>query len=454
MSLLNFSSYSERTRRVSKEGLWILLGQAAAISGSLAGVRILTGLLHPSTYGALALGMTAATLVTQTILGPLANGATRFYAIAQEQGSFKEYFQAVRQLTTSATSIVIIILLLIIAGLTIAGKAGWNAIAAEAFIFAILTGYTTILCGIQNAARQRAAVALRQGMEPWARFLFAALLVKLVAPTGTTAMAGYLLAAILVLATQVTFFVKIIEKGDVTPQIKSATPRCDWGKQIFEYSWPFATWGILLWAYLSSGRWALQIFNSTREVGYYAVLFQLGYYPFSMLATMAIQLISPIYFQRIGDSSDPNRVLGIFKLTRRITLLALAGTILATIVAYFSHQLIFRLLAAPPYAKISSLMPLMVFASGLLTTSQFCTLAMQAQKTTKHLVLPKNSSYIFGAILTFWGAAVYGLSGILYAAIATNGIHLIWIAVLLKKQEEKTQLALKEGSAEWAQQKA
>ena len=71
---------SARSRRVSIEGSWILIGQGAAVLGSIVGVRVMTGLLNPAAYGELALGMTAATLVNQTILGPLLNGVSRFYA--------------------------------------------------------------------------------------------------------------------------------------------------------------------------------------------------------------------------------------------------------------------------------------------------------------------------------------------------------------------------------------
>ena len=85
-SLNTLSLYSERIRRHLKEGLWIVLGQLMAAAGSLVGVRILTGLLDPKSYGELALGMTAVSLINQVVLGPLGNGVTRFYIPAVEQG--------------------------------------------------------------------------------------------------------------------------------------------------------------------------------------------------------------------------------------------------------------------------------------------------------------------------------------------------------------------------------
>ena len=162
-----------------------MLGQALAVLGSLVGVRLLTELLDPAAYGELALGMTVAALVNQTIFGPLGNGVTRFYAPAVEKGDLGSYLNAVRRSVLSSTGIVIIMTLLTVAGLLITRRTEWIAIATAAFIFAILSGYNSIISGIQNAARQRSIVALHQGMESWARYLVAAGLIVLLGATSS-----------------------------------------------------------------------------------------------------------------------------------------------------------------------------------------------------------------------------------------------------------------------------
>ncbi len=177
----------ERFRRLSKEGAWVFLGQASAVLGSLAGVRLLTEMLDPAAYGELALGLTVASLVNQAVLGPLSNGITRFYAPAQERGDLGSYLSAVRALLLAAAAVIAIMILLAGAGLMIAGRMQWIAIASAAFLFAGLGGCNAILSGIQNAARQRAIVALHQGIEPWARFLLAAALLLWLGATSTVA---------------------------------------------------------------------------------------------------------------------------------------------------------------------------------------------------------------------------------------------------------------------------
>ena len=204
---------SERFSRLSKEGFWIVLGQAMAVVGSLVGVRLLTELLDPAAYGELALGMTVATLVNQTVLGPLANGITRFYAPAVEQGDLGGYLNAVRRLVLAATGIIVFMILLAVTGLMIVGRTQWIVIAIAALLFAILSGYNSILSGIQNAARQRSIVALHQGMESWARFLVAAGFLLWLGATSKVAMVGYAMAVIPVLGSQYVFFRKIVPQN-------------------------------------------------------------------------------------------------------------------------------------------------------------------------------------------------------------------------------------------------
>jgi O-antigen/teichoic acid export membrane protein len=99
-----------------------VLGQLAAVSGALLGVRLLTELLDPAAYGELALAMTVATLVNQVLLGPIGGGITRFYAPAQEQSALGDYLRASSRLVLLATAVILAALLLALAALQIAGQ--------------------------------------------------------------------------------------------------------------------------------------------------------------------------------------------------------------------------------------------------------------------------------------------------------------------------------------------
>jgi O-antigen/teichoic acid export membrane protein len=168
----------QRFRHLFKEGFWIVVGQAMVMIGSLVGVRLLTGLLSPAEYGELALGVTIATLVNQTILGPLGQGVMRFYAPAVEQDDIGGYLYAVRRLVSISMIAIVFLILVGLSGLFITGQYQWISITFTSLLFASASGCNSILSGIQNAARQRSVVALHQGIESCLRFLVAVVLIS------------------------------------------------------------------------------------------------------------------------------------------------------------------------------------------------------------------------------------------------------------------------------------
>lgn len=418
---------SARFRRLSKEGFWVILGQAAAVIGTLVGVRLLTELLAPAAYGELALGMAVATLVNQSVLGPLGNGVTRFYAPALERGDLSGYLNAVRRLMLSATGIIFLIVLLTGAGLLIAGRTEWIGIAIAALIFATLSGYNAILSGIQNAARQRAIVALHQGMESWARFLVAAGLLLWLGASSTAAMAGYAMAALLVLGSQYVFFCKIAPKIEI-----GAGKEINWEERIWKYSWPISVFGVFTWAQLASDRWALKLFSTTQEVGLYAVLFQLGYQPVLIATGMAVQLLTPIIYQRAGDASDSQRNANVSSLSWRLTCLALGATGVAFLAALLFHVQIFYVFAAKEYGAVSHLLPWVVLAGGVFAAGQTIELNLMSQMKTKTIMGAKIITALMGVAFNFSGAYWYGTTGIVIAGILFSVSYFIWMAVLSK----------------------
>ena len=418
---------SERFWRLCREGLWVTLGQIAAVAGGLVGVRLLTELMEPAAYGELALGMTVATLVNQVVLGPLGNGASRFYSPACEVGDLPGYLTAVRRMVLSATTGIILAGLLSIVGLVIAKHKEWFGLAASALAFALLSGHNSILNGIQNAARQRSIVALHQGMESWARFLAAAGLLVLLGATSTVAMIGYGMGIMLVLGSQYLFFRKIVPKNVTGPDNGR-----DWSGQIWKYSWPFASWGIFTWAQQASGRWALGLLTTTQEVGLFAVLFQLGYYPMSMATEMAMQFFAPIFYQRAGDASDSRRNANVTNLSWRLTNLALGGTCAAFLMAFLFHTQIFRIFVAKEYASVSHLLPWMMLAGGLFAAGQTISLNLMSQMKTRIMTVAKIVTALLGVILNFAGAYWYGTMGIVIASVMFSILYFLWMVLLSK----------------------
>ncbi len=424
---------SSRFRRLSREFLWIGLGQAATVLGAVVGVRILTGILTPQAYGELALGMTMATLVTQTVLGPLSNGATRFFSPAIEAGASRSYLAAVRSLLRRATGGIVLFTLVACLGLVATGHAAWVGLVVAAASFGLVSGYNSVLNGMQNAARQRAVVALHQAMASCARFLLAAGMVLWLGASSTTAMVGYVAAILLVLASQKRFFHCTLWSQDQARARAQALDQDRWRTAMLSYAWPFITWAFLEWARLASGRWGLQIFCTTREVGLYAVLYQLGYYPLTLFTQLATSFLAPIYFQRIGDASDPTRIQGVHGLGAKLMWGAIITTLLATGTAALLHRQLFALLVAEEYRSVSFLLPGLILAGGLGAAARFITTLFQARLRVKDLIVPRVVSETLGLSGNIVGAALLGVPGVVLANVVYALVSLLWIALLFRR---------------------
>ncbi len=418
---------ANRLKRVSKEGAWVILGQVAAILGALVGVRILTETLDPASYGDLALGMTLATLVHQCVFGPLGHGATRFWSPAESEKAQPEYVATVRRLTVGAAAGVFAAGGLASVLLWAADQKFWSVMTILACGFAMLRGVNSVLGGMQNAARQRIVVALHQGGEVWLRFLLAALLVTLTTSSGIVAMSGFLLAMLGIVASQVFFFRKRVPVSGARPD---GDPQ--WQRRIRQFAWPFAVFGLFTWAQLASSRWSLEAFADTADVGYFAVLFQLGFYPMSILTAMVVQYLAPIFYQKAGDASDPVRTDRVQALGGRLTAAAIVLTCVATLLAFLLHDWVFRLLVAAEYRSVSHLLPWLVLAGGVVASAQTVELNLMSMLETGKMMGAKIVTAAAGVVLNILGARYYGTAGVVAANLAFAVPFLVWMLLLIR----------------------
>lgn len=414
---------SERLRRISKESAWVASGQAAAVLGSLAGVRLLTELLDPGAYGELALGMTLATLVNQTVLGPLGNGVLRFYAPALENGEVGGYLGAVRGLLKHSIGVVGVTAMVTIAAVGFAGHREWIAIVLLAFVFSLLNGFYSVLSNVLIAARQRDLVAVHQGLEPWARFLLAVVLIVSIGASSAAAMIGFALGAAAVLVSQFLFLRKTIPATGHSGGRK-------WRGEILKYSWPISVFGVFTWLQLASDRWALGLFGTTHDVGLYSALFQLGYYPTSVAIAAATQLVAPIFYQRAGDATDIQRNAGVRALGWRLTGISLGLTGVTSLLAFPFHPQIFHVLVAEEYASVSYLLPWMLLAGGIFASAQIVSLNLMSELRTRALIAPKVTTAALGVAANVAGAYFYGIPGIVAAGVLFSVSYLVWMALL------------------------
>lgn len=413
-----------KIKKISNELIWITIGQIVSIIGSFLGIRLLTKYLTPIEYGNLALGMTVSTLVNQVVFGPLSNGITRFYAPAIESKQLGVFFASSKKLIFFATKITLIIFPIGLITLLLINKSQLILILFVSIFFSIFSGFNGILSGIQNAARQRIIVALHQGVDSWFKFIFGILLIFLLGSTSSATMIGYSIGAVFIFISQYYFFIKIYNFNNESASV-------DYKKKIWNFSWPFSIFGIFTFFQLISDRWSLQFFTTSYEVGLYAVLYQLGYYPIVLANTVIGQLLLPILYEKSGDSSDGARNVVVKKIIRNVSLVSFSLTLFAFIVAYFFHNLIFDFFVDPKFKKISYLLPLTVLAAGFFSTSQILLTNLMVELKSKMLMKSKIITSIIGVILNIFGAYKFGIKGIVFASVLYSIIYLLWSTKLL-----------------------
>lgn len=412
--------------KAGRELGWIVAGHFFAVTGSLLGVRVLTGVLDPRLYGRLAIAMTLVTAAQQMVTGPIGNAGLRFLPAARDEGRVPEYLGAVKRLEGYATVLMLLVggVAALVAGEWVGGE--WPKLLLATSLFAVLTGYNAILDAMQNASRQRAIVAWHNGLGSWLRYLSAAGAVLVLGAGATEAMTGYCFAFVLILLSQGRFFPRAVPAEE-----RSGEPDKDdvgeWQERMTEYFWPFSAWGIFTWSQLAADRWALEIFSGSHEVGLYAALYQIGFAPALVFTGVVNDLIAPILFQKVGSGRDEAEVEEARKLNLLLTAVTVAVLMVPLTVLVLAHQEIFGLLVAEEYRGVSRLAPLLFFGASLYTTGQVISIRFFSEFQSRRILGPKIVTAVAGVVFHFAGAYWLGVEGVVLSNVAFGVFFLGWL---------------------------
>jgi O-antigen/teichoic acid export membrane protein len=411
--------HGEQFSRLAGEGAYVLLGQIAAVLGSLVLVRVLTEYLEPAQYGQLALSMTAAGLMNQLIMGAVSNGIGRFYSVAVENNDAAGYYAGAVRLFAYAAATVCVSGGLLLTWLPYAG------IVLPLIAVSIVNGCASALNNLQNASRRRAMVALHGAMDAWLRVALTYAVLVYVSVAAAAVLFAYALGSLLVCISQ---FLQL------PPQLRHRMPHTSkaqngerWTKQIWAFSWPFAAWGVFTWAQQASDRWALQAFTSTTQVGQYAVAFQLSFAPIGMATGLFISLVSPILFEQAGDASDPRRNARNHAVAMRLAVLGLCVTGAGFLFTLAFHESIFRLLVAASFRSASRFLPWLVLAGGLFAAGQTLSLKFLSEIRPQVLLRVKIATATLGAIANVAGARAFGVTGVIAAVLLFSATYFAWM---------------------------
>lgn len=423
-------------RRHIGNGLAVLAGQGAAALGSILGVRLLTEYLLPAEYGHLMLGLTLTLVVNQLLMGPFGAGITRFYSTALEKKESAEFLAAMLRLSIIITGAVILIAVLVMAALWGVQIEEWVVMVAIATIFSLVSGLNSVINSLWLGDNHQVVLSLIQGLEPWLRMTGGLAAVFLVKESGQAAFAGYIAGIVVLLLIQIYLIrrhdafsgisLRMLVEG--TLQLSSA-----WQSKVISYSYPFAIWGIFTTLHMASDRWILQWYHGTEEVGHFAVLYQIGYMPMTLLTGMGAQLLTPILFSMAGEGADHARINKVISANNRAVWASLMFLSLAAWISWLFSELALDLLSAEGYRQLHIYLPLFVIAGGLFGAGQVAALGIQSQNRTRDLLKIKLTSAIIGVasnliLVPFYGAPGVGISLGIFAAI-----YLLWLLIDTRK---------------------
>lgn len=410
------------------EGVWIALGQFAAMAGSLALVRILTGYLDLEQYGQLALTLTLAGLAAQLVTGGLAAGIARHYPLARERDDLPSYLSAARKLFALAVLVICGLGGVAVLALALLNRAQWVCLVLAALALSIVGGANGILNGIQTAARQRPVVALHSGSDAWLRIALALGIAKILGPSSVGVVWGYALSGGVITFSQLLFLRRLLHRQ--IPGQPNPLKATNWIAEMWKYSWPFSAWGPFTWAQQSSDRWALQAYTSTAAVGAYSVVFQLGYAPISLASGLFVTLVGPILHERSGGADDPERNREVHNTLWKITGLSVAMTMAAFALTYILHAVIFSYFVAPPYRQYSPFLPWMVLAGGFSAASQILIIKKFSEFLTRQIIPVRIATAVASAILIASLTFAYGLTGTVVAMVLSSLLSFVWICLI------------------------
>ena len=441
--LRSLRTQQDRIRRLAAEGGWILAGQIATVAGALVLVRVLTEYLTPAQYGELSLGLTLAALINQVVTGGLTNGVARFFAPALEAADLRRYLRSAARLALVASLVILIFAIVFLFALAVTGQVNWLGLAASALALSVLSGFNSILSGIQNAARQRATVALHAGLEAWLKIALAVSVVLWIGASSPAVVIGFVLSSLMVTASQLWFLRALLRRHVQQSAEVAAKSELDWMREIWKFSWPFSTWGVFTWLQQVSDRWALSLFATTTEVGAYAVVFQLGYTPIGLLSGLMMTLIGPILYNRAGDATDGQRLHRVNSMIFQFVGISIALTAVAFAASFFLHETIFYLLTSEEFRRGSYLLPWVVLAGGLFAAAQLLLIKLGVELRSKDQIALKIGTALIGIAANVIGASLYGIAGIVGALVVFSTIFFTWAALLVSGRPSFPSLPLK-----------
>ncbi len=386
--------------RLLSDGAYVAAGQALSAVGAVAGIRLLTELVSPATFGAVTLAIGVGTLAINVACTPVTQAAIHFHPAFAAEGRLAVLTHALRRALARAAT------WLAAAGLAggvawmLAGDAEPGVLAAVAALV-VVDGLRALQMALLNAGRQHRRYAAWSAAEAVLRPLAAAAAVLALGGTPLVVVLAYLATSVLLLAVFT----------DRTPPaaVPAADPALE--QRIWRYALPLVPLGAVGWVNGLGDRYIIAGALTVADAGIYAAAYGLVSRPFLMLGQTVELTLRPLYQAAVtaGDTPRADRLLRTWFLA--VSSAGLAGVAVVAV----ASGLLARLLLGPEFRSGAALMPWIAAGYALIIVAHVFERVCFAYGRTRWVLVIQTGSAVAGLAATLVGALGWGLQG---AAVA------------------------------------
>lgn len=407
-------------RRLGGEAFWVAFGIGFSTLGTFVGVRLLTAMMAPGEYGKVALAVSVAMGLQYSLGAGMGGSITRFFPIAQQDGAARWYWRAVRR---SAWMVAVLTALL--------GAGSLAAVFAVTGLWrtAVFWSLTIFLGGLlvlnilgaslQTGARNRKTVSLHQCLLDWGRFLAAFCWLAVWSGGALAVLAAFVVMGALTAASQWFWVDRLLLRN--RPAQDAGIDRMD---DFFRYLQPMVLAGLFFWIQMFSDRWALQLFCSIEQVGFYFAVYQISYSPMVYLSAFLFNFSGPVLFGRAGDGSDLEQHRQTLLINEKIAGLILLLVVGAFLVAWWVGPVACGLMIDSRYSEGFWSFPWLLASGGFYAVAQQLLLSVYSGLDTAVMVPVRAAAALLSCLFYMGGAYLAGFHGAVFGGLLFSVVFL------------------------------
>ena len=418
--------------RLSRDGATVAAGQFAAAIGTLVGIRLLTEIAAPSTFGMVSLALGIAALGLNTASTPFTQAALHLYPQLESDGRLIDLRNALAHTYWRAGRVVGLVVAVGSAVLVTSDQVSWVLCALVTLLLAVDI-MRSVSITFLNAARRHARFSAWLAAEATIRPIAGVWAVIQFGDSAETLLAAYLVSSVLLLWA---FSNSSRAHLGIPPSTLPSTEALQ--GRIWKYALPLIPLGAIGWINGLGDRYLIGGMLGVAEAGIYAAAYGLVSRPFLMLGQTVELTIRPIYQAQVAlePSSDAAKRL----LAAWVIVVMSVGSLGAATIAFWSDELS-SLLLGREYRSGAALMPWIAFGYVLLVTSYAFERVCLAHGRSGWIPLIQGSAGAVGLVATVVGILGWGLKGAAVAVPVYFGAQLL-LSMFAAKRAYKDSVGL------------